>query len=226
MPDIDLNPSGSASYAILVALFSMPIIQVLVRKSTRRRAILQKLVLTLHCAPQASDSSVTIINCIHAHKLLDMEDRKYIGNPVFMQPVFVPLDYEQYNENTLATAFANVVDHINAGVRSIDAPLLGGLLDTLDENPDTYAKLAISVAMGRPLLTFIDEREYRVGDVDFGCGSPSWVSAPAWNMPNFVAFLACPPGLDGTMVYTSLKDDIFERVSCNILFAKYARFLF
>ncbi|KAJ2548759.1 hypothetical protein EV175_004702, partial [Coemansia sp. RSA 1933] len=139
-------------------------------------------------------------------------------------PILYPLDRGQDSE--AASIFASIANDIYTRIGSVDVPLLGELHDALEKTPDLYAKLAMSVAMGQPQLTFIDEREYRVADVDFGCGGPSWVGAPQWNMPNFIAFLACPQGIDGAIVYASLKDEILESMLCNIFFMDYARLLF
>ncbi|KAJ1791326.1 hypothetical protein LPJ59_005008 [Coemansia sp. RSA 2399] len=218
---IDFNADSLASYAMLTALFSTAIIQAFVEKRNRRNFICRMLDSALGYVSRTSSSALTILNCVHAHKFLDI---KYIGNPVFIQPVIAPLGGEK--RDGAPSIFADVAEHIYTRVGSIDALLLGELYNTLQANPNTYANLAMSVAMGQPLLTFIDEREYRTEDVDFGCGSPSWVSALSWNMPNFIAFQACPQGLDGAIIYASLKDDILEYMFGNAFFTKYARLLF
>ncbi|KAJ2005201.1 hypothetical protein H4R26_002088 [Coemansia thaxteri] len=167
----------------------------------------------------------TLVNMVHVHESLNLgSGRCYIGNPVILQPIRIPLDILSLDAGE--ESLAKVASQATLALGGITAPLVGEFVDFLNANPNAYARYAAYMAAATNVLTIIDERGYHTQSVDFGHGGPTWVSGIPWHIPNFVAFFASPARPGDVDVYVSHSPRVADALAKDAFFAKYARLLF
>ncbi|KAI7828458.1 hypothetical protein BX661DRAFT_198242 [Kickxella alabastrina] len=225
-------PTTMTSYALLAALVDMPVARAQKLMKCARSAIAKgaSAVGAALCAMAAASSAAAthhvLLNTVNAHQFIQPQSGCYVGNPVLLHPIYTPL--EQLDHETTAESFVDAATRIAAEVGGIDEAYFGQYIDTLNAHPAAHARFSVFVTTTPSMLTIVDERPYKMGNVDFGHGCPAWVSGIPVQMPNFVAFFAQPARMDdnGVFVYVSLRPGVVKYLVQDAFFTKYARILF
>ncbi|KAJ2794517.1 hypothetical protein H4R20_006198 [Coemansia guatemalensis] len=142
-----------------------------------------------------------------------------------MRVLRTPAEYP--SDSTDAEVHGNVAAQIAQAISEIDSALLGEFYDTVTTHPKAYANLTAYMGTQPTALSVIDERHYETDGVDFGDGSPAWISGLPRHIPNFIALFTAPERVGGgSYVYASLKPANAEAVFRDQFFTTHADLLF
>ncbi|KAJ2079546.1 hypothetical protein H4R24_003715 [Coemansia sp. RSA 988] len=216
------------SYSLLAALFRVAASRAIVN-DVRKPGFFTKAtnmaVSTILRATSWRATSHVLLNVVHTHNLLPSNAFNYIGNNIYIRVLETPAEYPP--GSTDAEVHGNMAAQIAQSISEIDSALLGDFCDTVATHPKAYANLTVYMGTRPTALSVIDERHYETDKVDFGDGSPAWISGLPRQIPNFIALFTAPERVGGgSYIYASLKPPSAEAMLRDQFFTRYANLLF
>ncbi|KAJ2611726.1 hypothetical protein H4S08_003028 [Coemansia sp. RSA 1365] len=216
------------SYSLLAALFRVAVSRAILNESEELGIVAKA---TNMIVPEFLRRTLwktaphVLLNVVHTYDFLPSDIRSYIGNSIYMRVVQTPAEYLQ--DNTDTEVHGHLAAQITHAMSKVNNALLGEFYDTVATHPKAYSNLTTYMGMRPTALSVIDERHYKTDSVDFGDGSPAWISGLPRHIPNFIALLSAPEHVGGgSYVYASLKPTNAEAMLCDKFFTTYAKLLF
>ncbi|KAJ2080857.1 hypothetical protein H4R24_002773 [Coemansia sp. RSA 988] len=148
----------------------------------------------------------------------------YCGGGAVEQRTFIPTDKMQ------GAVTANMISKIASKVRlmtnSVDERYISSYISAIEAEPDAMFRPLIYGA--RPPAKMIVSNHTRLGQykVDFGWGSPRWVTPLNLSTPNLCFVLPAPPPQDGMMVHIAMPGKMHTRMQQKDFWAEAAQLIY
>ncbi|PIA16598.1 hypothetical protein COEREDRAFT_86984 [Coemansia reversa NRRL 1564] len=216
------------SYSLLAALFRVALSRAIVNDSKKSGIVgiaTNTIVPAFIQATWWKTAPHILLNVVHTYNLFPTNIHTYIGNNIYMRVLQTPAEYPQ--DSTDAEVHGNMAAQIAHAMSEVDNALVGEFYDTVATHSKAYSNLTAYMGTKSTALSVIDERHYETGSVDFGDGSPAWISGLPRHIPNFIALFTAPEHVGGgSYVYASLKPTNAEAMLYDHFFTTYAKLLF
>ncbi|KAJ2725006.1 hypothetical protein GGI07_001575 [Coemansia sp. Benny D115] len=153
---------------------------------------------------QSPDMWMTQIVLDIRSRIKSLRTLDYTGNAVISATVVAPLDLMQ--SKITPKALAQAAMHVRHAVSQVTVGHIGQLMDLMPSEPDCYTRALANTSAFDEKLVISNQSKFPLYSVDFGFGTPSWISPIPAFYPNFASMLPRPEAATDYYVYiTSTK---------------------
>ncbi|KAJ1670948.1 hypothetical protein GGF44_000918 [Coemansia sp. RSA 1694] len=213
---------------LIASLASMTIVNGLNRKSNSNGGVLGRL--KAACGRflggllgKDTTEHITFLIADTRHRL-GIGESRYTGNCVIPQLVINPL--QRMAAPITSETHAHVACRVRAAVQDFDRPYISQFIDTLNKHPSSFAQPLV-YTISHPEKVFItNQSRFPLYDLDYGFGTPAWVSPIPISAINFVKVMPVHPSQTGYNIHMTTTAYAMSNVLCNSSWQKLATLIF
>ncbi|KAJ2489845.1 hypothetical protein IWW37_003613 [Coemansia sp. RSA 2050] len=172
---------------------------------------------------KTKDEHITFIIADIRHRL-GISDCDYTGNCVIPQLVVNPL--QRMETPASPESYVHVASRVRAAVQDLDAPYISQFVDTLNRHPSSFAQPLV-YTINHPEKVFItNQSRFPLYDLDFGFGTPAWVSPIPHSAINFVKVMPVHPSQTGYNIHMTTTKYAMRNILCSQSWLQLATLIF
>ncbi|KAJ2696913.1 hypothetical protein H4218_004279 [Coemansia sp. IMI 209128] len=172
---------------------------------------------------KTKDEHITFVIADIRHRL-GISDCDYTGNCVIPQLVVNPL--RRMETPASLESYVLVASRMRAAVQDLDAPYISQFVETLNNHPSSFAQPLV-YTINHPEKVFVtNQSRFPLYDLNFGFGTPVWVSPIPHSAINFVKVMPVHPSKTGYNIHMTTTRNAMRNILSNQSWLQLATLIF